>query len=127
LEFIESRGVVTHDNIKALFKYFSKYQHFSSKAHDFLLHHIEVDIIFYQCTLGELVMLLDQLMVFLELSNKTELKKQPVKKGYIIRTRADADAKQARINDRSDFCCSSKLRCANNHYRLLFKKHPFQI
>lgn len=75
LEFIEARGVVTHDNIKALFKYFSQYQHFSPKAHDLLLHHIEADIIFYQRTLGELVMLLDQLTVFLELKGKAEIKK----------------------------------------------------
>lgn len=75
LEFIEARGIVTHDNIRALFKYFSQYQHFSPKAHDLLLHHIEGDVIFYQRTLGELVMLLDQLLVFLELHNKTALKK----------------------------------------------------
>lgn len=76
LEFIRKRGVHTHHNIEALFKYLSQYQHFSPKAHDLLNSHIEFDINVYQRCLGELLMLLDQLMQFLELHQKTELKRE---------------------------------------------------
>jgi hypothetical protein len=74
LEFIAVRGVATHRNIEAIFKYLSQYQHFSPKAHDLLNSHIEVDILYYQRTLGELVMLLDQLLVFLVLKDQVEIK-----------------------------------------------------
>lgn len=43
-----------------------------------------------------------------------------VKKGYIIRTRADADTKQARINDRNDFdaaCKSGAQIITTDYYR----------
>jgi len=76
LEFIRKRGVQTHHNIEALFKYLSQYQHFSPKAHDLLNSHIEFDINVYQRCLGELLMLLDQLMQFLELHQKAELKEE---------------------------------------------------
>lgn len=75
LEFIKNRGVKTHHNIEALFKYLSQYQHFSPKAHDLLNTHIEFDIEIYQRSLGELVMLLNQLLAFLELKNKDEIQK----------------------------------------------------
>lgn len=75
LEFIKKRGILTHHNITAIFKYLSQYQHFSPKAHDLLNSHIEYDIEIYQRCLGEVVMLLNQLLQFLELKGKDDLKK----------------------------------------------------
>ncbi len=75
LEFIKVRGVTTHHNLEAIFKYLSQYQHFSPKAHDLLNAHIEIDIEMYQRTLGELVMLLNQLLAFLVLKDKEGIKK----------------------------------------------------
>ncbi|MGP2550116.1 hypothetical protein [Mucilaginibacter rubeus] len=76
LRFIKARGIKMHDNLEALFKYLSQYQHFSPKAHDLLLHHIEYDIVIYQNCVGELVMLLDQLLQFLKLKGKSLIKKE---------------------------------------------------
>lgn len=76
LKFIKARGIKTHDNLEALFKYLSQYQHFSPKAHSLLLNHIEYDIVIYQHCVGELVMLLDQLLQFLELKGKSIIKKE---------------------------------------------------
>ena len=75
IEFIKAIGVVTHDNITAIFKYLSQYQHFSPKVHDLLNSHIEYDIAIYQRCLGEVIMLLDQLLQFLELKGKEDLKR----------------------------------------------------
>lgn len=46
--------------------------------------------------------------------------KELVKKGYIIRTRADADTKQARANDKTDFiaACSSGAQIITTDYYL---------
>lgn len=74
IEFIKARGVVTHDNLTALFKYLSQYQHFSPKAHQLLNSHIEYDIAMYQRCLGEVVMLLDQLLQVVELNDKSGIK-----------------------------------------------------
>ena len=43
-----------------------------------------------------------------------------VKKGYIIRTRADADTKEARVNDRSGFvaACNSGAQIITTDYYL---------
>lgn len=76
LEFIKARGVVTHSNIAAIFKYLSQFQHFSPKTHELLNSHIEYDIVIYQRCLGELIMLLDQLSQFLELRDKAELQSE---------------------------------------------------
>lgn len=76
LEFIKARGVVTHSNIAAMFKYLSQFQHFSPKSHELLNSHIEYDIVIYQRCLGELVMLLDQLFQVLELQDKAELQSE---------------------------------------------------
>jgi hypothetical protein len=76
LEYIKIIGVTTHHNINALFKYLSQYQHYSPKAHELLLHHIEYDVEVYQRCLGELVMLLDQLHQFLVFAKKDDLKKE---------------------------------------------------
>jgi hypothetical protein len=74
LEFIKARGVPTYHNIEALFKYLSQYQHYSPKMHDFLNSHIEFDLAIYQRCLGELLMYLDQLLMFVELKNKPNIK-----------------------------------------------------
>lgn len=73
LKFLSARGVKTHTNMTALFKYFSQYQHFSPKAHDLLNSDIEQDIVFYQRALGELLVLAQQLMQFLEFKDKPKL------------------------------------------------------
>ncbi len=74
LEFIKARGITTHHNIEACFKYLSQYQHYSPKMHDFLNTHIEFDIVIYQRCLGELLMLLDQLLQFIVLKDNAAIK-----------------------------------------------------
>jgi hypothetical protein len=74
LEFLKARGITTYHNIEAIFKYLSQYQHYSPKMHDFLNTHIEFDLAIYQRCLGELLMLLDQLLQFIELKDKAAIK-----------------------------------------------------
>jgi len=55
IEFIKKRGLTRHPVLSYLFKYFSQYQHFSPKMHDFLLHHCEYDLDCYKIVLLEIV------------------------------------------------------------------------
>jgi len=74
IEFIKARGITTHNNLEAMFKYLSQFQHYSPKAHDLLNSTIDFDVEIYQRCLGEIVMLLDQLFQVLSLQDKEGLK-----------------------------------------------------
>lgn len=76
IEFIKARGVTTHHNLEAMFKYLSQFQHYSPKAHDLLISIIDFDVEIYQRCLGEVVMLLDQLFQVVVLNGKDELKSE---------------------------------------------------
>ena len=54
---------------------FKKLYPLCNSHHDLLNTHIKFDIEIYQRSLGELVMLLNQLLAFLELKNKEEIEK----------------------------------------------------
>jgi hypothetical protein len=73
LEFIAARNVGTESNIAAMYKYLSQYQHYSPKMRDYIQHHIEYDIGIYQKSLGEVLILLNQLFQFIKFNNKTNL------------------------------------------------------
>ncbi len=73
LEFIAARNVGTESNIAAMYKYLSQYQHYSPKMRDYIQHHIEYDISIYQKSLGEILILLNQLFQFMKFNNKNNL------------------------------------------------------
>lgn len=63
----------TVSNIKFLFKYFSQFQHFSSISHDMSNASITFDLMLYQDTLKEIVLLISQLFRVLNLQDNMKL------------------------------------------------------
>lgn len=55
MEFIKNRGYQRHSTLTQLFKYFSQYQHFSPKMHQFLLTTPENDLRYYHMMLVEIL------------------------------------------------------------------------
>lgn len=76
LKFIEVKGCITFDNMNSIFKYFSQYQHFSPKMHEWLLTDVGLDLTFYIRCLEELMLLLKELFTILNFIDKDALIKE---------------------------------------------------
>ena len=61
LEFIKNRGYESHSQLKALYKYFSQYQHYSPKVIDLVNSDIGYDILTYQNVIINILIMIDSL------------------------------------------------------------------